>query len=37
MSNDLKSLRSTPVDVFNLVIMSDRFGIFGGMLISLIC
>ena len=37
MSNDLKSLRSTQVGDFSLAIMSDGFGIFGGLLISLIC
>ena len=36
MLNDFKSLRSTPVGVFSLVIMSDGLGILGGMLISLI-
>ena len=34
MPNDLKSFRSTPVGVFSLVIMSDGFGILGGMLFS---
>ena len=34
MSNDLKSLRSIPVGVLSLVVMLDRLGIFGEILIS---
>ena len=34
MLNDLKPLRSTLVGVFSLVVMLDRFGILGVMLIS---